>query len=237
MSSGGRDQLKLPNIVLFTGGSGCRNINVALCRTGANITRVVPSWDSGGSSRAIRDALDVLPVGDIRQALMTAAYGEGRAGDVVRICNARISRDTDAGEARREFLFYAEGRHPLLERMEPGLKGAILSYLDLFRARGGKEFDYRNGSIGNLILTGAYFAHQQNINTAIFVFRKICSIEGNVWPASTGNGIDLAATLNNGDIVFGQDAITSPSRPSSKPRAAARMTRRVSAVTAAWQTS
>ncbi|KAI1690670.1 hypothetical protein DdX_22349 [Ditylenchus destructor] len=59
-------------------------------------------------------------------------------------------------DARAEFALYAEGRHPLLERMEPGLRGAILNYLRTFRAAIGPDFDFRNGSIGNFILTGAH---------------------------------------------------------------------------------
>lgn len=62
--------------------------------------------------------------------------------------------------------------------MEPGLRGAILNYLRTFRDGIGADFDFRNGSIGNFILTGAHLAHNGDINTAIFVFRKLCDITG-----------------------------------------------------------
>ncbi|WP_282454743.1 2-phospho-L-lactate transferase CofD family protein [Agrobacterium sp. InxBP2] len=122
----------MTNIVLFSGGSACRTINIALSRRPVDLTRIVPAWDSGGSSKVIREKLGILSVGDIRQALMTMAHGEGRSGDVVRICNTRLSSNRSVNEARAEFQFYAEGRHPLLERMEAGLRGAILNYLKLF---------------------------------------------------------------------------------------------------------
>lgn len=196
-----------PHIVLFSGGTACRALNLALCAAPVRLTRVVPAWDSGGSSKVIREALGVLSVGDIRQALMTMAHGEGRAGDVVKICNVRL---TSGGEedARGEFSFYAEGRHPLLERMEPGLRGAILNYLRTFRAAIGPDFDFRNGSIGNFILTGAHLAHNSEINTAIFVFRKLCDIAGHVWPCSDRGGIDLSAVLNDGRRIEGQHRVT-----------------------------
>jgi hypothetical protein len=116
---------RLPHIVLFSGGTACRSTNLALLSKPVRLTRIVPAWDSGGSSKVIRESLGVLAVGDIRQALMTMAHGEGRAGDVVKVCNARMTSGTEE-DARTEFALYAEGVHPLLERMEPGLRGAIL---------------------------------------------------------------------------------------------------------------
>ncbi len=198
---------RLPHIVLFSGGTACRSTNLALCAKPVRITRIVPAWDSGGSSKVIRESLDVLGVGDIRQALMTMAHGEGRAGDVVKVCNARLTSST-TDDADTEFALYAEGRHPLLERMEPGLRGAILNYLRTFRAAIGADFDFRNGSIGNFILTGAHLAHNSDINTAIFVFRKLCDIAGHVWPSTAESSADLSAVLNDGTDVFGQHRIT-----------------------------
>jgi len=198
----------MKRVVLFSGGSACRSLNIALCRYPVLLTRVVPAWDSGGSSKSIRESIGVLSVGDIRQALMTMAYAEGCSGDVVRICNTRLSAEWEAEEARREFIYYAEGRHPLLERLEPGLRGAIINYLKTFAATAGKAFDYRNGSIGNFILTGACLAHNRDMNTAIFVFKKLCGIEGNVWPSSLDSDLVLSATLNTGQCIAPQDKIT-----------------------------
>lgn len=197
----------MKRIVLFSGGSACRAINLALCGK-AQLTRVVPGWDSGGSSKVIRDNLGLLAVGDLRQALMTMAHGEGRAGDVVKICNARLSSNLGKEDALSEFLFYSEGIHPLLERMEPGLRGAILNYLKTFVSRAGTDFDFRNGSIGNFILSGAILAHNGDINTAVFVFRKLCGVEGDVWTSSLDSDLILRATLKNGEKIERQDAIT-----------------------------
>ncbi|WP_337181963.1 gluconeogenesis factor YvcK family protein [Shinella sp.] len=198
---------RLPHIVLFSGGTACRSTNLALLSRPVRLTRIVPAWDSGGSSKVIRESLGVLAVGDIRQALMTMAHGEGRAGDVVKVCNARLTSGTQA-DACTEFALYAEGRHPLLERMEPGLRGAILNYLRTFRAAIGGDFDFRNGSIGNFILTGAHLAHNRDINTAIFVFRKLCDIAGHVWPSTAADGVALSATLNDGTRIEGQHRVT-----------------------------
>ncbi|MFS8046011.1 gluconeogenesis factor YvcK family protein [Rhizobium sp. BR 314] len=206
----------MKKIVLFSGGSACRSINIALCQSGVEVTRIVPAWDSGGSSKVIRERLGILSVGDIRQALMTMAHGEGCAGDVVKICNARISANLGLDDARKEFLFYAKRGHPLLERMEPGLRSAILNYLNTFASAVGDDFDFRHGSIGNFILTGACLAHNGDVNTAIFVFRKLCGINGNVWPSSIDSDLVLSATLKDGRTVVPQDAITTMSEPEAR---------------------
>ena len=198
---------RVPHIVLFSGGSACRLTNLALLSKPVRLTRIVPAWDSGGSSKVIRENLGILAVGDIRQALMTMAHGEGRAGDVVKVCNVRLTSGSEA-DAQAEFALYAEARHPLLERMEPGLRGAILNYLRIFRAAIGPGFDFRNGSIGNFILTGAHLAHDSDINTAIFVFRKLCDIAGHVWPSTEAAGVALSAVLNDGTLVTGQHRVT-----------------------------
>jgi uncharacterized cofD-like protein len=205
----------LKRIVLFSGGSACRAINIALCGK-SHITRVVPAWDSGGSSKVIRERIGLLAVGDLRQALMTMAHGEGRAGDVVKICNARLSSNLGKNDALSEFLYYSESRHPLLERMEPGLRGAILNYLKTFVSAVGSDFDFRNGSIGNFILAGACLAHNGDINTAVFVFRKLCNIVGDVWTSSLDSDLVLSATLKNGKRIERQDAITKLSHEDAK---------------------
>lgn len=200
---------EIPHLVIFAGGTGSRGINIALARSGLNITRVVPAWDSGGSSKVIRERLRMLPVGDIRHALMTMAHGEGRAGDVVKIFNTRLSDSEDAAMLERELTFYIDGLHPSMTSMDPGLRGAIVDYLRIFRSHAGREFDLRRGSVGNFVLAGAYLAHNNDINAAILVFRKLCSIAGNVWPISTDNDVQLRADLKNGESILGQDLITS----------------------------
>ncbi|WP_274628973.1 gluconeogenesis factor YvcK family protein [Arvimicrobium flavum] len=197
-----------PRIVLFSGGTACRNINIALSRTSVELTRIVPAWDSGGSSKELRVAFDMLPVGDIRQALMTMAHGEGRAGEVVKICNARLSDALGNEEARAEFDYYARGEHPLLLRMEPALREAIRAYLGLFQRRIPRDFDFRNGSIGNFILTGAYLAHGEDINAAILKFRDLCAVNGHVWPASTRPDVHLSALLKDGRRLDRQHLVT-----------------------------
>lgn len=197
-----------PHIVILAGGTASRNLTITLIRQGVRVTRLVPAWDSGGSSKSIREALHILPVGDIRQALMTMAYAEGHAGDVVRIFNARLSETGNAAALARELAFYAAGAHPVLKAMRPDIAKAILRYLGIFIAAAGPDFDLRRGSIGNFILTGALLAEAGDINAAILAFKSLCGIAGNVWPVSQERDLTLRATLKDGRSIDGQHLIT-----------------------------
>ncbi|MGE0004918.1 MAG: 2-phospho-L-lactate transferase CofD family protein [Parvibaculaceae bacterium] len=197
-----------PHVVILAGGTASRNLTITLIRQGVRVTRLVPAWDSGGSSRAIRETLHILPVGDIRQALMTMAYAEGHAGDVVRIFNARLSETGGRAELERELAFYSGGDHPALRLMPHGMAEAILRYLGIFIAAAGRDFDWRRGSIGNFILSGALLAENGDINAAILAFKSLCGIAGDVWPVSKDHHLTLVAELGDGSLVRGQHAIT-----------------------------
>ena len=58
-----------PRVVALGGGHGLANSLAALRRVSTDLTAVVTVADNGGSSGRLRDELDVLPPGDLRQAL------------------------------------------------------------------------------------------------------------------------------------------------------------------------
>ena len=58
-----------PRVVAMGGGHGLANSLAALRRVATHLTAVVTVADNGGSSGRLRDELDVLPPGDLRQAL------------------------------------------------------------------------------------------------------------------------------------------------------------------------
>lgn len=58
-----------PRVVALGGGHGLANSLAALRRVATQLTAVVTVADNGGSSGRLRDELDVLPPGDLRQAL------------------------------------------------------------------------------------------------------------------------------------------------------------------------
>jgi CofD-related protein of GAK system len=199
--------------LIFAGGTAFRNCNIALARRGHRVTRIVPSWDNGGSSRMLRDEFDVLSIGDIRQALMTMAHGENISNEVIRLFNCRLSEDGDADELCAEMESFLQQEHPRMAKVPGDLRNVILKYLETFWHKRPVSLDLHNGSIGNLVMLGAYLAHGNDMNTAIYVFRQLCGINGNVWPITLENDLQLCAQLENGETIVGEENVTDVRRP------------------------
>ena len=206
--------------LIFAGGTAFRNCNIALARRGHRVTRIVPSWDNGGSSRMLREEFDVLSIGDIRQALMTMAHGENISNEVIRLFNCRLSEDGDHDALCNEMESFLKQEHPRMAKVPVDLRNVIHKYLETFWHKRSATLDLRNGSIGNLVMLGAYLAHGNDMNTAIYVFRQLCGINGNVWPITLENDLQLCAKLENGDTIVGEENVTAVERPAVRSRLA-----------------
>jgi uncharacterized cofD-like protein len=194
-------------IVLFSGGSAARSLTMALAARPVAVTRVVPAWDSGGSSKAIREALNLMPVGDIRQALLTMASGEGRSDDLVRLANTRLS-DSNRPAAEAELAELVLGAHPLMAGFDAATQDVIRGHLIRFAETVGPDFDCLNGSVGNFILAGAMLAYDRDCDAGIEAFRRLCGIRDRVLPATPAHDVELAARLRDGTVVRQQHRIT-----------------------------
>lgn len=69
---------RAPNVVCIGGGTGMSTILRGLKTLTTNLTAVVTVMDDGGSSGRIREELDILPPGDIRNCLIALAEDEPR---------------------------------------------------------------------------------------------------------------------------------------------------------------
>jgi len=67
---------KGPKVVAIGGGTGLSNLLRGLKEFTSNITAIVTVADNGGSSGKLRDELDILPPGDIRNCLVALADQE-----------------------------------------------------------------------------------------------------------------------------------------------------------------
>lgn len=206
------DTLAECHVVVFAGGTGFREINIELSSRIRTVSRIVPIWDNGGSSRVLREPFSVIPVGDVRHALMAMAHGEGRVGQVVKLFNWRLPDAGSEDELRSELSQFVRGQHPLIASIEPSLKDVIVTYLQWFESKLPTSIDLKHGSIGNFVLVGAYLAHAKNMNTAIYVFRQLCSIHGNIWPVSLQSGLHIGVCLEDGQAIVGQAEVTNLDR-------------------------
>jgi len=65
-----------PNVVAIGGGTGLSTLLRGLKQMTSNITAVVTVMDDGGSSGRLREQIDVLPPGDVRNCLLALATDE-----------------------------------------------------------------------------------------------------------------------------------------------------------------
>lgn len=70
-----------PRVVAIGGGTGLSTLLRGLKQVTANLTAIVTVMDDGGSSGRLRDEIDVLPPGDVRNCILALAEDETRLSD------------------------------------------------------------------------------------------------------------------------------------------------------------
>lgn len=83
------------NIVVIGGGTGSFTLLQALKLLTPNITAIVSMSDDGGSTGKLRDELDVLPPGDVRQCLVALSD----APEIRELFNYRFGEGSLAGQS------------------------------------------------------------------------------------------------------------------------------------------
>jgi uncharacterized cofD-like protein len=76
-----------------------------------------------------------------------------------------------------------------------------------FEKENGKEFNLGYGSIGNFFLTGCFYEFEKSLQTAIYLYKQLASVKGEVIPATLEN-IYLGVELINGDKIWGQSLLS-----------------------------
>ncbi len=72
---------RAPRVVAIGGGTGLSTLLRGIKRVTANLTAVVTVMDDGGSSGRLREEIDVLPPGDVRNCLLALAEDESHFSD------------------------------------------------------------------------------------------------------------------------------------------------------------
>lgn len=203
-----------PKILLFGGGTAQHEITKSLMLSGANVTRIVSAVDDGGSSGVLRNYFGTGPVGDIRKAMVSMSQVSCTQEELLRLLSYRFPKIADQKDLRMEFEKMISGEHVLIRDIHTNIKGVIISFLSALtdnmryiRETKG-DLTLNNASIGNLILLGAYFKYSNNINISINNLKKLCQVEGTVFPTTTDGSIYLGAILEDESIILGQSNIT-----------------------------
>ncbi|GAB0135310.1 hypothetical protein EsDP_00003653 [Epichloe bromicola] len=214
-------------IVVFSGGSAANNLVDVFERVReankTTLSYVIPISDNGGSTSEIIRVFGGPGIGDVRSRLVRL-IPDNKVPETIAIkhmFNHRLARTYQA--ARAEWLDILEATHPLWTDISSPKRELIRSYLNSFnldvikRMRPSSRFDFSNASIGNLFLTGARL-FTGSFEAAIYLLSSICAVPDriSVLPAiNTNFAHHIAAGLQDGAVITGQNDISHPSYPTA----------------------
>ncbi|CAE6336123.1 unnamed protein product [Rhizoctonia solani] len=216
------EDIDLGSFIVISGGTGCN----AICEAfGKDASYVLPVSDNGGSSSEIIRVLGGPSIGDIRSRLIRLIPpGPPPAAAIKNLFSYRFPSDCSGREARELWRDIVEGKGKLWTGIPPDRKETIRGFLVYFESellkRAHKNFDFRNGSLGNYFLAAAQ-GFFRSLPSAIFLFSSITHSQAHVLPVLvTNHFVTIAAELTNRRTIVGQCEISHPV-PSTKPSALA----------------
>ena len=104
-------------------------------------------------------------------------------------------------------------------RHETECLASVVHFEHAILRRAQRRFDFRSGSIGNFWLAGVQL-FVRSLQSAIFLFSSVCGVSSNysVIPAiNTNSLVTIAAELEDGSRIVGQNEISHPSPGSEQP--------------------
>ena len=205
-----------PRLLFFSGGSALNAISRQLKLYTHNSAHLVTPFDSGGSSQVLREAFDMPAVGDLRSRLMALA-DETELGqpEIFALFSHRFPKTGQPHALQAEFEAMRTGEHALLNAVSQPMRSLILRQLNNFADQRSTDFDFRNASVGNLILAGGYFQNDRALEPVLFVMSKMVAVLGTVR-AVVDTNLHIGAELEDGTIIIGQRALTGKEVPPLK---------------------
>lgn len=197
-----------PRVLFFSGGTALAGLSRTLKNYTFNSTHLVTPFDSGGSSAELRRAFQMPAIGDLRARLMSLA-DESVLGhpEIIRLFSYRLPSRLGQTELREQLMELAEGKSPLMAEISNPMRKVICNHLGYFRSAMPEDFDLRGASIGNLILTGGYLNHHEDMDPILFLFSKLVGVQGTVR-AVVNHPLHLGVTLEDGREIINQHAFT-----------------------------
>ena len=158
------------NVVVFTGGRGSGVLSKRLlARPDVALTLVINGYDDGASTGAVRRFLgDSLGPSDFRKNASRVAEATGSCSEaLLALVDRRLP--VDAAEARRAFEALADGAGDA-GALTPAEAEGVRARLQAFRAemaRAGRDFDFSDTAIGNLVFAGGFLLASRQFNAAV----------------------------------------------------------------------
>jgi CofD-related protein of GAK system len=197
-----------PKILFFSGGSALRSLSRKLIGYTHNSIHLITPFDSGGSSAVLREAFQMLGIGDLRARLIDLADQSLQGNpEVYTLFSHRLAPDGEPGELAVELESMVSGNHRLLQNIPDPMRKIIRNHLYRFRQEMPDGFDLRRASIGNLILAAGFIENRRHPDPAIYILSKLLQARGIVRPIYN-SFLHLAALLDDGSTVVGQHRLT-----------------------------
>ncbi|KAG2227440.1 hypothetical protein INT45_007465 [Circinella minor] len=195
------------SLVIVSGGSA----SPAFQEITQDVRYILGISDNGGSTSELLRVLGGPSIGDLRARLtrlISESSSEKKA--IKDLLSYRLPSEGDIQAIRHEWNLIVQGRHKLWHPIARDKKESIRGFLVMFNfeilKRAYKNFNFRNGSIGNFFLTGArlFFGSLEAAITGI-------EEETSVIPVIiTNHTASIAAELQDGTTLRGQCEISHP---------------------------
>jgi CofD-related protein of GAK system len=202
-----------PSVLFFSGGNALRKLSRALKLYTHNSVHLITPFDSGGSSAQLRQAFDMLSVGDLRNRMLALADESVHGNpEIYQLFSHRLSNEQDPERLREDLDELVDGSHPLISAVPDPMRRVVRTHLRFFADRMPRDFDLGGANIGNLILAGGYLANERDIDSVVYLFSKLVEVRGLVRPVCDDH-LHLRAILENGESVHGQHRLTGKECP------------------------
>lgn len=197
-----------PKILFFSGGTALRETSQSLVHYTHNSIHLITPFDSGGSSAVLREAFQLLAVGDMRNRLLALADRSIQGHpEVFDLFAFRFPNDEGNGVLRQWLHRMIDGVDPMVLAVPDPMRKLIRNHLRFLAEKMPEDFDLRGANIGNLILVGGYLNQNRHIDPVVFLFSKLVNVRGIVRP-TTSHDLHLSAELEGGEIIRGQHLLT-----------------------------
>jgi len=191
------DPSRGPRILFFSGGSALRGLSRVLPDWTHRSIHLITPFDSGGSSAALRRALSMPAVGDLRNRILALAdVSTPRSRSLHDLLAHRLPPTGSRPSLLRTLV-------KILRKLPAGAVDSAHACL----AAVGPRFDLRHASVGNLVLAGMYLTEERSLHRAVARLARLVQARGTVCPASEED-VHLAAELADGSVVMGQHRVT-----------------------------
>lgn len=185
--------------VFFSGGTALYGLARAFASLDRPVTYIITTFDSGGSTQALRKVLPIPAVGDLRNRLLAGVNPDSSLEPTRLYLKSRLGLRQSFADARKELVRASRSQPPEgCEHWE-----SISLDLEYFLTHVPAGFDARGASMGNIALAGNWLANGGSLQAAVDKYTALLGVKARLAPVCEKN-LHLAVRLANGAVFIGQ---------------------------------